>query len=110
MRRARAGRRDRRVSLRYGVLCRFTAFVAVDTRKVAEGEPEHRVIQPVEPPSGWELPQNPPMMPFMAQAAVMAAPSFRAMSVPDPGLRPRPGPRPRGRRPGDGRRSERSER
>ncbi|MFD1535923.1 VIT domain-containing protein [Nonomuraea guangzhouensis] len=77
-----------RVSLENGVLCRFTAYVAVDTRKVAEGEPEHRVIQPVEPPSGWELPQNPPMMPFMAQAAVMAAPSFRAMSVPDPGFAP----------------------
>ncbi|MEU4224649.1 VIT domain-containing protein [Nonomuraea sp. NPDC026600] len=77
-----------RVSLENGVLCRFTAYVAVDTRKVAEGEPEHRVIQPVEPPSGWELPQNPPMMPFMAQAAVMAAPSFRARSVPAPGFAP----------------------
>ncbi|HUR09400.1 MAG TPA: VIT domain-containing protein [Nonomuraea sp.] len=77
-----------RFSLENGVLCRFTAYVAVDTRKVAEGEPEHRVIQPVEPPSGWELPQNPPMMPFMAQAAVMAAPSFSAMSVPDPGFAP----------------------
>ncbi|MFG2072630.1 VIT domain-containing protein [Nonomuraea maritima] len=43
-------------SLAYGVLCRFTAYVAVDTREVAGGEPEHRVIQPVEPPSGWELP------------------------------------------------------
>ncbi|MBT2228892.1 VIT domain-containing protein [Nonomuraea sp. NEAU-A123] len=79
------------VSLENGVLCRFTAYVAVDTRKVAEGEPEHRVIQPVEPPSGWELPQNPPMMPFMAQAAVMAAPSFRPRSVPDPGFAPGPG-------------------
>jgi Ca-activated chloride channel family protein len=76
------------ISLENGVLCRFTAYVAVDTRKVTEGEPEHRVIQPVEPPSGWELPQNPPMMPFMAQAAVMAAPSFRASSVPDPGFTP----------------------
>ncbi|MEU7836373.1 MULTISPECIES: VIT domain-containing protein [unclassified Nonomuraea] len=76
-----------RVSLENGVLCRFTAYVAIDTRKVAEGEPEHRVIQPVEPPSGWELPQNPPMMPFMAQAAVMAAPS-RPMSIPDPGFAP----------------------
>ncbi|MEU0570766.1 VIT domain-containing protein, partial [Nonomuraea sp. NPDC005983] len=68
-----------RTSLEFGVLCRFTAYVAVDTRQVAEGEPEHRVIQPVEPPSGWELPANPPMAPgFMAQAAPMAA--FRSMS------------------------------
>ncbi|GAA4620556.1 VIT domain-containing protein [Actinoallomurus vinaceus] len=41
-------------SLRYGVLCRFTAFVAVDTRVAADGAPAHKVIQPVEPPSGWE--------------------------------------------------------
>ncbi|MFC5832461.1 VIT domain-containing protein [Nonomuraea insulae] len=48
-----------RTSLDYGVLCRFTAYVAVDTRQVAgEGGPEHRVIQPVEPPSGWEQPQG----------------------------------------------------
>ncbi|MET8143277.1 VIT domain-containing protein [Sphaerisporangium sp. NPDC005288] len=43
-------------SLRHGVLCRFTAFVAVDTRVVAEGGPRHRVVQPVELPSGWEAP------------------------------------------------------
>ncbi|MBN6057048.1 VWA domain-containing protein [Nonomuraea sp. RK-328] len=63
-----------RVSLEYGVLCRFTAYVAVDSRTVAEGGPEHRVIQPVEPPSGWEMPSAPPMTGFVAQAAVMAAP------------------------------------
>ncbi|GAA0414603.1 hypothetical protein Acor_09500 [Acrocarpospora corrugata] len=43
-------------SLRFGVLCRFTAFVAVDSRVVADGGPEHHVIQPVEQPSGWEMP------------------------------------------------------
>ncbi|PZG54540.1 trypsin [Spongiactinospora gelatinilytica] len=43
-------------SLKYGVLCRFTAFVAIDTRVVAEGGPQHRVVQPVEPPSGWDAP------------------------------------------------------
>ncbi|MEV0201377.1 VIT domain-containing protein [Nonomuraea sp. NPDC050691] len=70
-----------RVSLEYGVLCRFTAYVAVDSRTVAEGGPEHRVIQPVEPPSGWEMPSAPPMTGFVAQAAVMAAPGrFRAAS------------------------------
>ncbi|QFY08273.1 VWA domain-containing protein [Nonomuraea phyllanthi] len=77
-----------RTSLEYGVLCRFTAYVAIDTRQVAEGGPEHRVIQPVEPPSGWEMPRTAPMMGFTAQAAVMAAgpPSPPRMRVPDPGL------------------------
>ncbi|GAA3195274.1 VIT domain-containing protein [Nonomuraea roseoviolacea] len=70
-----------RVSLEYGVLCRFTAYVAVDSRAVTEGGPEHRVIQPVEPPSGWEMPSPPSMPGFVAQAAVMAAPGrFRASS------------------------------
>ncbi|MFF4614450.1 VIT domain-containing protein [Nonomuraea jabiensis] len=78
-----------RTSLEYGVLCRFTAYVAVDTRQVADGGPEHRVIQPVEPPSGWELPQSPPRMGFMAQAAVMAAPpAAPRMRLPDPDLGP----------------------
>lgn len=63
-------------SLKYGVLCRFTAYVAVDTRQVADGPPEHRVIQPVERPSGWEPPAPAPMMPMMA------APAFH---VPEPG-------------------------
>ncbi len=49
-------------SLRFGVLCRFTAFVAVDSRVVAEGGPGHHVIQPVELPSGWEMPVAAPMM------------------------------------------------
>ena len=40
-------------SLRFGVLCRFTAYVAVDSRVVAEGGDVHRVVQPVELPSGW---------------------------------------------------------
>lgn len=38
-------------SLRFGVLCRFTAFVAPDSRDgrvVAEGALLHRVLQPVE--------------------------------------------------------------
>ncbi|MFG1821889.1 VIT domain-containing protein [Microbispora bryophytorum] len=57
-------------SLRFGVLCRFTAFVAVDTRVTSEGGPAHRVIQPVEPPSGWEMPTA---MPLMAAGAPMMA-------------------------------------
>ena len=46
-------------SLRYGVLCRFTAFVAVDSRVVNEGGETRRVTQPVELPSGWAAPGGP---------------------------------------------------
>ncbi|GAA3802398.1 VIT domain-containing protein [Sphaerisporangium flaviroseum] len=55
-------------SLRHGVLCRFTAFVAVDTRVVAEGGASHRVVQPVEIPSGWDM--SGPPIPMMAAAPV----------------------------------------
>jgi Ca-activated chloride channel family protein len=40
-------------SLRFGVLCRFTAWLAVDTRVVAGETQPHRVVQPVEQPRGW---------------------------------------------------------
>ena len=93
------------VSLRHGVLCRFTAFVAVDSRVVTDGSAPHRVIQPVELPSGWD-------------GAVAAAPSFDVASavggaafgamakeplasappaprpMPAPAAAPLPGPRP----------------
>ncbi|MFE3448051.1 VIT domain-containing protein [Nonomuraea sp. NPDC059194] len=71
-------------SLTYGVLCRFTAYVAIDTHQVAEGAPEHRVIQPVEPPSGWEMPPMPPSASGMMFTAMVAA----APAAPP---RPRPG-------------------
>ena len=42
------------LSLKYGVLCRFTAFVAVDRSAVVnEGGQQQRLIQPVEPVEGW---------------------------------------------------------
>ncbi|GGO03176.1 hypothetical protein GCM10010116_06230 [Microbispora rosea subsp. aerata] len=70
-------------SLRFGVLCRFTAFVAVDTRVAGEGGPEHRVIQPVEPPSGWDMPTAMPMMvagaPMMARMASFSRPAPEAV-------------------------------
>ncbi|WP_248965259.1 VIT domain-containing protein [Sphaerisporangium perillae] len=65
-------------SLRHGVLCRFTAFVAVDTRVVAEGGPGHRVVQPVEMPSGWEMPAYPAPM---AAAAPMAYTTAAAPAI-----------------------------
>lgn len=43
-------------SLRYGVLCRFTAYVAVDRSEVVnEGGRHHAITQPVELPEGWDL-------------------------------------------------------
>jgi Ca-activated chloride channel family protein len=63
-------------SLKYGVLSRFTAFVAVDNRVVNEGGKTHRVTQPVDLPSGWETPQAPGMARSMAVPASM--PSFAA--------------------------------
>jgi Ca-activated chloride channel family protein len=45
-----------RTSLEFGVLSRFTAFVAVDTVTVNRDGRSHRVTQPVDLPQGWELP------------------------------------------------------
>lgn len=42
-------------SLRHGVLCRFTAYVAVDSRVVTDGATPRQVTQPVESPSGWDM-------------------------------------------------------
>ncbi len=57
-------------SLKYGVLCRFTAFVAVDRSEVVNPDGERRQeIQGVEPPSGWAIPLG-----------VRAAPSFASAS------------------------------
>ncbi|GII76088.1 hypothetical protein Sru01_10700 [Sphaerisporangium rufum] len=75
-------------SLRHGVLCRFTAFVAADSRVVAEGGPGHRVVQPVEAPSGWDLAGPPvpmaaaaPMAFTTAAAAAPAAPDWWAVEA-----------------------------
>ncbi len=46
-----------KTSLRFGVLCRFTAFVAVDRSDVVNpGGQVHGIVQPVEEPQGWEQP------------------------------------------------------
>jgi Ca-activated chloride channel family protein len=59
-------------SLRYGVLCRFTAYVAVDSRVVNEGGNLRRVTQPVESPSGWDM-FDPPATPGIVLAASTAS-------------------------------------
>ncbi|MEV6494354.1 VIT domain-containing protein, partial [Actinoplanes sp. NPDC051633] len=69
-------------SLRFGVLCRFTAFVAVDSRVVNEGGQTRRVTQPVELPSGWESP-------VMGDVAMPM--SMMSLSAPA-GAPPRPAP------------------
>jgi len=48
-------RRIVETSLRFGVLCRFTAFVAADVQVVNEGGVVHRILQPVEAPAGWSM-------------------------------------------------------
>ncbi|RZU54587.1 Ca-activated chloride channel family protein [Krasilnikovia cinnamomea] len=72
-------------SLRFGVLCRFTAYVAVDARVVAADGAPRRVTQPVELPSGWASPAAgdavAPMLrlgaaPPVAPAAAPMAPGF----------------------------------
>ncbi len=60
------------ISLRFGVLSRFTAFVAVDrTEQVIIDGHRHRVTQAVELPSGWHRSQ--PIMHGLAQTAFMTS-------------------------------------
>jgi hypothetical protein len=65
-------RRIVETSLRFGVLCRFTAYVAVDSRVVTDGSGPHRVIQPVEPAAGWDM-LRPPAIAAPGGAMTMAA-------------------------------------
>jgi Ca-activated chloride channel homolog len=58
-------------SLRFGVLCRFTAWLAIDSRVVTEGGQVHRIVQPVEPADGWAMLEEAVPMAFMA-APMMA--------------------------------------
>src|SRR5690606_23735214 len=71
-------------SLRFGVLCRFTAWIAVDSRVVAEGGEKHRVIQPVEMPEGGDMAV--PAAPTRTRAAMAmpyaAGPPAGAMPAP----------------------------
>ncbi|MEV6632859.1 VIT domain-containing protein [Actinoplanes sp. NPDC051470] len=81
-------------SLRFGVLCRFTAFVAVDSRVVNENGENRRVVQPVETPSGWETPAGAlgdVATPFIAMAS--ASMPLASPLPPAPGGRPRFAPR-----------------
>jgi Ca-activated chloride channel family protein len=67
-------------SLKFGVLSRFTAFVAVDQRVVNEGGSVHRVTQPVDLPSGWDTPTAAPASAPMARTG-RAMPTFGAAAA-----------------------------
>jgi Ca-activated chloride channel homolog len=95
------------VSLRFGVLCRFTAFVAVDSRVVTDGAGPHRVTQPVELPAGWS-PTGPGQQPMAAMPLAAMAPATGAMApmaeaamAPPPLAAPLGAARPRKRDDGD---------
>jgi Ca-activated chloride channel homolog len=87
-------------SLKFGVLSRFTAFVAVDQRVVNEGGATRRVTQPVDLPSGWDvpIPASPtPTAPAASMRTFGATARFSAMDSaggyggPPPGVAPRAG-------------------
>jgi Ca-activated chloride channel family protein len=47
------------LSLRFGVLCHFTAFVAVDRAALVNpGGEVHQIVQPVDMPAGWDAQAN----------------------------------------------------
>ena len=63
-------------SLRFGVLCRFTAFVAVDRSAVVnQGGQSRTIVQPVELPQGWEAQQVPAFTGFGFCSAPLASSS-----------------------------------
>jgi Ca-activated chloride channel family protein len=64
------------VSLRHRVLCRFTAFVAIDSSGDLVGDVPHSIVQPVEVPSGWD-------MTSAASAPMMARPLMAWAPAPD---------------------------
>jgi Ca-activated chloride channel family protein len=64
------------ISLEYRVLCRFTAYVAVDRAEVVNrGGERRRVVQPVETPAGWDAEEE-------CLATGFCAPAPRATAVP----------------------------
>ena len=82
-------------SLRFGVLCRFTACVAIDSRVVADGGAPHRVMQPVEVPAGWEQRRTPDHADIVFAAAprsLLAAPMASAPVLAAGGMPDQPVP------------------
>lgn len=69
------------LSLQYGVLSRFTAYVAVDrSEQVNQGGQTHRIVQPVEMPRGWQSPRPAaPTRPSQQPQALSSNDLFRQM-------------------------------
>jgi hypothetical protein len=68
-------------SLTFNVLCRFTAYVAVDHEQVVNpGGNLHQAIQPVESPQGWAMPASAPpvygMAPELGQVRMSLAADY----------------------------------
>ncbi len=72
------------VSLRHRVLCRFTAFVAVDHQTVNPGGWGHKVTQAVDAPAGWggAPDQVMPAKPMPTGGMRMAQPAMPASAAP----------------------------
>ena len=67
-------------SKRFGVLSRFTAYLAVDRSQVANADGRlHQVVQPVEQPAGWDMSIAPPPPMQIASMPVAAAPMAAPM-------------------------------
>jgi Ca-activated chloride channel homolog len=70
-------------SLKFNVLSRFTAFVAVDQRVVNEGGTTRKMTQPVDLPSGWEMQPPTPVAPAAARMRTFGASArFSAAAAP----------------------------
>ncbi|MBI2945889.1 MAG: VWA domain-containing protein [Candidatus Wallbacteria bacterium] len=73
-----------RTSLEFGVLSRFTAFVAVDEREIVNpGGLSHHVVQPVEQPQGWAMSAQVAGVGGFASRSVAAPSPKRAQSMDD---------------------------
>jgi Ca-activated chloride channel homolog len=73
-------------SLRYKVLCRFTAYVAVDRTAVIGGTGQpHRIVQPVDLPAGWgdEAPTIARRQASVAEPRIAFRLAQRAVSTPE---------------------------
>ena len=78
------------LSLRFGVLSRFTSFVAVDQRVVNEGGATRRVTQPVDLPSGWDAREERARGGPVPLSSGARLASFAAPAGPPPMMMPAP--------------------
>lgn len=71
------------LAVKHSLLCKFTAFVAVDEAEVAEQPPTRRqIVQPVEQAEGWAMYQHAPLpaaMPLRAGMPQVARQAMRFM-------------------------------